>query len=450
MGSTFAGLGKVLTSLNASRYGLDAASKHSSNASTPGCVRQRAELAETGPATGVARLEATEHPDNRATVSGTSRPNDPVIDMRARSEHGRNSNLHTAAGTLSVVEDLFDEPSDNGLAEQLNDFWNSWASVANNPGDSAARNAVLQRGRRVAGTLNQTGQALARISDSLAMQRDSSLTELNTTAGLLAQLNGSIATSDGTDQIETSLLDQRDSLLMRLSELTGAQSSINPDGSASVSLGDQTVVSSTTVITVSTDASNSLQVADVPVGVAGGSLQSLLDSLTTTLPSYTAQLDAVAAALAATTNSAQAGGYDLAGNPGGSLFSGATAASIGVAITDPSALAASATPGGNLDGSVALAMSQLGSAAAGPDISYRTMIGTLAAEVQRASQQANVQQAVTNTVDTLADASSAVSIDDQTTNLLTHQRAYQASSRVLTAVDETLQTLINHTGTMGL
>ena len=61
-----------------------------------------------------------------------------------------------------------------------------------------------------------------------------------------------------------------------------------------------------------------------------------------------------------------------------------------------------------------------------------------------------MQQSVTDSVDALAMSSSGVSIDEETTNLLTYQRAYQASSRVLTTVDQTLDTLINHTGTVGL
>jgi flagellar hook-associated protein 1 FlgK len=154
--------------------------------------------------------------------------------------------------------------------------------------------------------------------------------------------------------------------------------------------------------------------------------------------------------LASTTNTAQAGGYDLAGNPGGPLFAGGTAATISVAITDPTLLAASGTPGGNLDGSVALAMSQQGNSATGADTSYRTLIGTLATETQRAGQQAAVQQSVTDSVDALATSSSGVSIDEETANLLTYQRSYQASSRVLSTVDETLDILINHTGRVGL
>ena len=447
--STFSGLTDALTALNAARYGLDVTGQNISNANTPGYVRQRADLAEAGPVPGVAALYATQHADSTATVSGTSRLNDPVIDMRARSEHSRNSYLQTGANTLSGVEDLFPEPSDTGLSEQLNDFWNSWASVANHPGDEAARDVVLQKASAVAGTLNEASAALGRLSQSLSISANSTVTQVNTATGELAQLNGAIAIGTATGAVDNQLLDQRDSLLMQLSDLAGAQASLNPDGTATVTIGGQTVVNSTTATTVGIDPSNQLLVGGTPAGTAGGALQGQLDALTTTLPNYQAQLDTVAGSLASTTNSLQTGGYDLSGAPGAPLFSGSTAGSIAVAITNPSQLAASGTPGGNLDGSVALAMSQLGSSPSGADASYRSMIGALATDSQRASQQAAVQQTVTTSVDNLADSSAGVSIDEETTNLLTYQRAYEASSRVLTTVDETLDTLINHTGTVG-
>jgi flagellar hook-associated protein 1 FlgK len=448
--SSFSGLTDALTALNASRYALDVTGQNISNANTPGYVRQRADLAEAGPVPGVAALYATQHADSTVTVSGTSRLNDPVIDMRARSEHGRNGYLQTAASTMAGVENLFNEPSDTGLAEQLNDFWNSWAAVANNPGDAAARNVVLQKAGAVAGTLNEASAALGRLTQSLTDEANAAVTQINTATSQLAQLNSAIAVGTATGATDNQLLDQRDSLLMQLSDLAGAQATLNPDGTATVSIGGQTVVSSTTATAVSVNASNQLQVGGTVAGPAGGQLQGLLDGLTSTLPNYSAQLDAVAAALASTTNAAQTSGYDLAGNPGGPLFAGSTAGSISVAVTDPNKLAASGTPGGNLDGSVALSMSQLGNSPAGADASYRTMIGALATDAQRASQQATVQQSVTDSVDGLAQSSAGVSIDEETTNLLTYQRAYQASSRVLTTVDETLDVLINHTGRAGL
>jgi flagellar hook-associated protein 1 FlgK len=44
---------------------------------------------------------------------------------------------------------------------------------------------------------------------------------------------------------------------------------------------------------------------------------------------------------------------------------------------------------------------------------------------------------------------SSVDIDEESVSLLTYQHAYQASSRVMTAIDEMLDVLINRTGLVG-
>ena len=448
--SSFSGLTNALAALNVQRYGMEVTGQNIANANTAGYTRQRAELAAVGPVSGVAALYATQHPNGSVTVSGTTRLNDPMIDVRARTEHGDNGYRQTTANVLSSTETLFDEPSDHGLAEQLNDFWNSWAAVANNPRDLAARNVVLQKAAGLASSLNQSSANLGRLTQSESLEAAAATVEINTAATALAEVNGQIAVATASGTNTNALADQRDGLLMKLADLTGAQTTILADGTATVSVGGQSLVSSTTASTLSLSPSNQILVDGTPAGPAGGSLQGLVDSLTTVLPGYAAQLDAVAAALVSTVNAGQTSGYDLAGNPGGPLFAGSTAATLSVVVTDPATLAASGTPGGNLDGSVALGTSQLGGSNSGADAAYRTLVGTLASDVQRALQQAAVQQAVTNSVDELAQSSAGVSFDEETTNLLTYQRAYQASSRVLTTVDEILDTLISHTGRVGL
>ena len=43
-----------------------------------------------------------------------------------------------------------------------------------------------------------------------------------------------------------------------------------------------------------------------------------------------------------------------------------------------------------------------------------------------------------------------MSLDEEMTNLISFQRGYQASARTMTAMDSMLETLIEHTGVVGL
>lgn len=448
--SSFSGLTNALASLNAQRYGLDVTGQNVSNANTAGYTRQRVDLAEVSGVPGLSSIHAGPTSNGGVTVAGTSRLNYPVLDSRARMEHAQNGMLQTRQSTLSGVEGLFNEPSDTGLSEQLNKFWNAWGAVANNPGDPAARNVVLQQASGLASSLNGGSAALSRLTQGVSDQLNLSVQQINTTAASLAQVNGVIAVSTATGTGLNSLADQRDSLMLQLADLTGGQATIQVDGSATVVVGGQSLVSRVTTNAAAVNGSDQLTIGGTVATGVTGSVGGLMTSLSVDLPAYASQLDSVAAALAGTVNGAQAAGYDLSGASGGPIFSGASAATITVSMTDPAKIAASGTTGGNLGGSVALQLAGAGTLSGGPNAVYSVLIGGLGSQVQAVTQQACVQQSVTTGVDNLVQSQSGVSLDEESTNLLTYQRAYQASSRVLTTVDETLDTLINHTGRAGL
>jgi flagellar hook-associated protein 1 FlgK len=398
----------------------------------------------------VPTLYVTQQATGGVMVAGTSRLNDPVLDARMRTEHDRGSYAQTVSAQLSGVETLFNEPSDTGLAEQLSNFWNSWSAVANNPGDQSARSVALQSAATVAATLNTTSGAITDLATGAAATLSQTVVDVNTAAASVAQLNGAMVVATKTGTNTNALADQRDALLLKLADSAGAQATLQPDGSAVVTLGGQTLVSGITAATVAVTPTHQLTVNATAAATAGGVAQGLVDALGTTLPDYAAKLDAVAAALSTTVNATHQGGFDLSGAAGGPFFSGTTASTIAVAVTDPKKIAASATPGGNLDATTAYALAGFGTKLGGADVEYRNLVTTLASSVQRASQSAAVQSAVVTSVDAQAQSVSGVSFDEETTNMLTYQRAYQASSRVLTTVDELLDTLINRTGRAGL
>lgn len=450
MSSAFGGLVGASQALGAQQYGLDVTSQNINNADTPGYTRQSAEFSAVAPTAGVPTMYATQNAVTGVKIAGTTRIDDPILDGRVRTEHGVNNYAQTASSQIAGVQTLFNEPSDSGLAEQLNTMWNSWSALANNPGNSAARSVVLQSATTVATTLNSTSAQLDSLTQAATAQLNQNVTDINTAAASLAKVNSAISISTAVGANHNALDDQRDSLLLTLANLGGVQSTIQTDGSATVSLGGQTLVSGGTANAVAVTAANQLTVGGNATSTAGGSAQAYIDTLTTTLPSYKAKLDAIASSLASQVNGAQAAGYDLSGTAGTPLFTGTTAATITVAITDPTKLAASATSGGNLDGSNASAIGQQGTLTNGADAQYATLVTGLGSAVASATQTATVQGSVATSLDAQQQSVSGVSIDEETVNLLTFQRAYQASSRVLTTIDSMLDQLINHTGTVGL
>ncbi len=451
--TSFSGLTNAAAALATQTYAMSITGQNIDNADTPGYTRERVEQQATGAVAGVPTIYSTPA-GNSGTVdsAGVTRLNDPIIDARARTEHGLSGYLDAKASTMSSIETNFDEPSDTGLSEQLNTFWNDWSAVANDPGSSAARSALLTQASTVTSTLNSTSAALSQLTTGAQATLTADVSQINTDAAEVGQLNTAIKVASATGASVPTLQDQRDTLLSKLASLGGAQAQFQPDGTVTVSLGGQTLVSGGTASAVTLDSSYNVSVGGTAVTVAGGDAQAQAEAISTTLPSYQSQLDSVANALITTVNSVHETGYDLSGATGGAFFSGTSAATIGVAITDPSKVAASSTGAGtgDLGAGVANQLAALGSSTSGADSAYRSLVANVGTDSQRATEQSGVQDAVTSSVDALQSSASGVSYDDEVTNLLTYQRAYQASSRVLTTVDQTLDTLINHTGVVGL
>jgi flagellar hook-associated protein 1 FlgK len=174
--------------------------------------------------------------------------------------------------------------------------------------------------------------------------------------------------------------------------------------------------------------------------------------LTTDLPGYLSSLDGFVATLAATVNAQHQAGADLAGVAGGDFWSGSTAATLQVAITDPRKVAAAdltkvdpATGAGGLDNSNATVL-------AGLDIGgtqYRNLVSQLGVSVSSARQGATNQATLAAQVDASRETLSGVSTDEEMVNLLAAQHGYEAAARVMTALDSMLDTLINNTGMVG-
>ena len=456
MTNWFASIGQAGSGLNAARYNLTVVSQNIANASTPGYKRETVTQAAVDgfatPSISTGRVGTTGGGLNGVAVASTDRVDDPVLDARVRAEHASGAAADTTASTLSAVEQIVPEPDTGGLSDQLGNFWKAWGSVANDPaGTSGSRAILLQSAGTVAHTLNGLSSSLAGVTQDTATSLGNDLAGANTAASQLGSLNDKIAVASATGQNPSSLLDQRDQLLDTLSTTVGASVRLNANGTADVTVGGQSLVSGDTVTTLSADAStHQVSVGGTAVSLDGGNAAARVTALTVTIPGYQSRLDGVANALSSATNSIQAAGYDLSGNAGTAMFTGAGAAGISVALTDPNAIAASSTPGGNLGNGNALTASQHGTAADGPDAAYTGLVGDVGSASAAAQQQQTTQDSVVANVDSLQQSTSGVSYDEEVSQMMIYQNAFSASSRVLTTVDQMLDTLINHTGMVGM
>jgi flagellar hook-associated protein 1 FlgK len=187
---------------------------------------------------------------------------------------------------------------------------------------------------------------------------------------------------------------------------------------------------------------------------AGGTAGGQLTAMNTIMPGYRTQLDGIASNLATVLNDAHADGFDRTGTAGGAVFGSSdggpiTAANIKVLITNTDRIAASGVPGAaNLDRTNADRIAQL-ALTAGIDEGYRNMIVGLGVQSAVSQRNFSIQSSITTTVDAARESVAGVNLDEELTNMLSYQHAYAAAGRMITAIDEALDVLINRTGVVG-
>jgi flagellar hook-associated protein 1 FlgK len=459
--STFAGLNTALSALRFNRVAMDVASSNIANVGTEGYTRRSVQGESVGAPAHPAMWSRYSGAGDGVRVASVDRMTDALLDVRARREHGNQSYLDIRQSVLERVESGIGEPGGSGVAAAIADFRSAWHDLANNPGSDAARSAVLGKAATLANAIQIQARNIASEAGDQRFRIQADVAEVNTVAGDLAATNKSIAvaTLNGTDA--GTLLDKRDQLAMRLSELTGGTATGRSDGGFDYSVNGVPLVVGNTAGTLNvaagidslgnpdgnpisfsiTDSSGTTAVPSGMLGEIGG----VTDLLNTTLPAYTAGLDAIASQLADEVNAQHQAGYDKAGNPGQPLFSytpGSAASSIAVALGTPADLAASGIPGGGLDASNATAMA----GATAVEDSYQRLINGFGTEVASVTRLAANQQVLTSQVDGSREQLSGVNLDEETVSMLAAQHAYEAASRVMTTLDSVLDTLINRTG----
>ena len=75
---------------------------------------------------------------------------------------------------------------------------------------------------------------------------------------------------------------------------------------------------------------------------------------------------------------------------------------------------------------------------------------TLGVDAQAANRRVDIQADILGQVDAAREAESGVNLDEEMTNMLAYQRAYEGAARFMSSVDQLLDTLINRTGLVGL
>lgn len=249
----------------------------------------------------------------------------------ANSDFGRMQ----ATADLAVRVDTLLGAAGGDITAAMEQFFSAAQDVATNPASTAARQVLLARAGALADRFRSTSQQLDQIQADTRTRIRAGVDEVSGLAAGIARLNADITAASSAlgGQPPNDLLDERDRMLTRLSELVNVSVVDGVDGAVNVFIGSgQTLVlgsqASTLTATPAADDASWLDIrfrdggADqvITATLTGGELGGLLQARAGLLEGVRQELGLTATALAHAANGQQAAGFDLGGQFGQALF----------------------------------------------------------------------------------------------------------------------------------
>lgn len=429
---TFTGLKIGLSSLQTHQAAMEVASGNVANAGNPDYHRREAILAE---AVGL---------PGGVDVALVRRVKSAYIGSRIEVAEAQAGAAELADEVMQQIEAILGDTGEDGLNGILDRFVNAMRQLSAKPDDEALRRVAVEAGRDIAAKFRTLQSDLANLQASLSERIGSMLKDANTAAAAIAEANASLQERTSP---RPELEDRRDAALRELARLVGARST---DGGNVVAVGGVAIVQGRVARSLEqlgqagqfTAASVFLWEGDGSPAVGiGGALGEAVRLRDETIPGYMKALDELAQRFMSAVNEPHRKGTGLDGSTGADLFTGSGALDIEVnpdVAANPAKIAASAT-GAPGDATVA---KQIVGAAEAMRASLRDLTGRLGAEAKAARERAEGRKAALDGLVAEQQSVSGVSLDEEMTNLIRFQKAYEAAARVVTFADELLSVLL--------
>lgn len=472
MTSTFGGLSSALSGLNAARLGTSVAAQNVQNSNTEGYTRQRVQTSALPPVARTGLFTTGDSAGQGVQIDAVARLGDSFLDARVRNTAGAAGYTSSRATAMAGIETTLREPGKDGLSAKLDDFWAGWQDLSNHPGESAPGGVLLKAAAAVTVSISETYRGLESQWNSIRDQTAGLVDEVNASAEGIAVLNAQIRSATHAGNSVSELVDRRNLLAEKVASLAGGTVRDSGDGTVEVLVGGNALVSG--------DSSRPLALAGplrfneagtvqiewahrpgAPAALDGGKIAGSLSILAPAQPggkggpiAQAAQdLNSVATQIANQVNAVHREGITTSGTTALDFFSltPGVPAALGLKVVPQTVDGlASGRPGaGSLDGGIADRISQLGIGDASPDAAWNAIVTSIGVLSRADNQSAEMSEVAAAAAKSVQLSGSSVDLDEENISLLAHQHAYQAAARMISALDEMLDTLINQTGRVG-
>jgi flagellar hook-associated protein 1 len=347
--------GISLSALQAFQQAIAVTSNNVANANTPGYDEETIQLTDIPPQSygGLAV-------GGGVGVTGVTRAFSQAQANQLNNSQSSLGSLNAVQNYTNQIDNMFGTTA-GGLTTALQTYYSGWSNVANNPTSTAARQALLGDAQSLANSFQSTATQLNGLNSDVNTRISADVQQINSLGQSIASLNQQIVTASGSGQVPNALLDQRDQMVTKLSQLVGVSTTADSNGGLNVFIGNgQPLVlqNLTTTLTTVPDQFNASQLdvststsggASISGSITSGDLGGLLSARSQVINPALNQLGQIASALSQSANTQQNSGLNLSGQLGANLFSvgapqaaassnNSDATTASVSITDAAAL----------------------------------------------------------------------------------------------------------------
>jgi flagellar hook-associated protein 1 FlgK len=458
--SLFTSLTNGASALNAQSYALQVTGKNIANVNNTNYSRETANIGA-----GTATATAIGYVSSNVQVQSVTQIRSAYLDQQVAQENSIVSALTTEQSALQQAEAGLGETISSGtttsassgasLSSQLTGLFNAFQGLASNPTAPGAAQTVIQSATSFCDQLNQTDANLAQIQTGLNSQIQGTAGSINTLLTTISNLDTQIATYEGGQPgTAVDLRDQRQAAINSLAADMSFTSSTGSNGQLQISTTDANgnsvaLVDGGTVSNTVAFNGTSLTAGGATLALTSGFVQGAINARDGGIQTLRNNLNALAKQVVTSVNAA----YNPTGTTGNFFAAGGTtAATIALDPTLTSSTLKAGASGNAGDNTIALAVAALSNKAFstgnGDSIDgtmtqfYANTVSAFGQTISDLNNQVENQTAVQTLVTSQQQSVSGVNIDEETTNLMMYQKAFQASSQFINVIDGLLSNLV--------
>jgi flagellar hook-associated protein 1 FlgK len=459
-------------SLATQQQGIETTGHNLANVNNPAYARQRINIQTSNTIPSPVGPIGT-----GAYVTSIQQIRDALLDQHIQTETSVSSFLDSKQTALNYAQAVLGQEIDrqatgaagaaaasgtggsHSVSDYLSSFFNSLQSLSTNPSSLTERQNVLAQAQNLASRFNQIDAGLGDLNTSFNDSVGQDVKSANLLISSIADLNKQIVTAEaGSPGSANDLRDLRQQKIEELSKFVNVQTSMEANGAVDLSIAGSSMVSGVKVLdTLQTYDSGNGQLmvqaatAGVPLALTSGSIQGTIDARDGAVQSLRTSLNTLAGKLITEVNAVHQAGFGLTGTTGANFFDGTDASSMRVnpaLVANPALLQAAGSSGAVGDNTIVLALAQLADKKH-PGLSNQSFsqnfsqtVATFGQALSSANSDIGDQELVQSMLHGQRDSVSGVSLDEELTEMMKFQKAYQASARLITTIDEMLDTVL--------